>query len=319
MAPVKNLRMGRGAVALAALVTCALLAAGGKASDEPPPPAAAADAATAEPVAHSLVPAATALPVLAPPVPKLEPAGLQARLANPPFAGGEVLRYSLAWLSVGGGEMTITTRPPTPYRGRSAYTITLDAKSNDFFSKFFLVKDTIISVVEATRFESMRFEKHTQEGDKVKDVVQIFDLDKRETFWKGNRVKLPAHVLDTLSATWYMRLLDLVPGQSFSVDAHNNGKNYQLKVDVLGRETITVPGGTFRTLQLEPKFSGGFLQKKEGRLLLWVTDDEKRIPVKIRTYLPVGYITASLLAPDQPAPVGKNAFPEEGTTAIPAP
>lgn len=318
MVPVRTFRRGRDTAALVALLAVALLAAGGKASDEPPAPA-AAEGATAEPPPRPLGPAATALPTLPPPVPKLEAAGLQARLANPPFAGGEVLRYSLAWLSVGGGEMTITTRPPTPYRGKNAYTITLDARSNEFFSKFFLVKDTIISVVEASRFESMRFEKHTQEGDKVKDVVQVFDLEKRETFWKGNRVKLPAHVLDTLSATWYLRLLDLVPGQAFSVDAHNNGKNYQLKVDVLGRETVTVPGGTFQTLQLEPKFSGGFLQKKEGRLLLWVTDDEKRIPVKIRTYLPVGYITASLLAPDQAAPVGKNAFPEEGASAAPAP
>ena len=232
-------------------------------------------------------------------------------VATPPFVGGERLRYALAWLSVGGGEMSIETTGPAPYRNRNAYTIKLQAASNAFFSKFYVVDDTILSIVDAERFESMKFEKHTKEGRHQKDQVAIFDLDKRETFWKGEKVKLPPHVVDTLSAVWYLRLLPLEVGKTIYLDAINNGKLYKLRVDVVAAETIKVPAGTFKTLRLEPKMEGGFLKAKDGKLQIWVTDDASRTPVQIRTYLPLGHITAALLRPDQKAPSGQNAFPAE--------
>jgi hypothetical protein len=252
------------------------------------------------------------------PAPAVDPAANRV-VGTPPFAAGEKLRYALAWLSVGGGEMSIETTGPAPYRNRPAYTIRLDAASNSFFSKFYVVRDTILSVVDAERFESMKFEKHTKEGRHQKDQVAIFDLDKRETFWKGERVKLPGHVVDTLSAVWYLRLLPLEVGKPIYLDAINNGKLYKLRVDVVAAETIKVPAGTYKTLRLEPKMEGGFFKAKDGKLQIWMTDDAQRIPVQIRTYLPLGHITAALLRPDQAAPSGQNAFPaEKGAVTVPA-
>jgi hypothetical protein len=248
-------------------------------------------------------------PAAAPSLPP--PASHDPVLFPHPFAKGEKLRYALAWLAVGGGEMSITTAPPAPHRGKSAYTITLEANSNDFFSNFFLVRDTIISVVEATRFETLRFEKHTEEGKRVKDIVQVFDLDNRVSYYQGKKVSIPPHVLDTLSAVWYLRLIPLEVGKPVLLDAHNNGKNYTLRVDVLEKEVISVPAGKFPAIRLEPKMAGGFFKAKEGKLLIWLSDDANRTPLRIRTYLPVGHVTASLLAPDQAAPSGKGAFPEE--------
>jgi len=255
----------------------------------------------------------------APPPPHRTPPSSE-RFASPvpgtkfpiPFAAGEQLRFGLAWLAIGGGEMTITVSPPRTFRGREAFMIRMEAASNAFFSKFFPVKDTITSYVEASRFESMRYEKHTEEGRHKNDDTFAFDLEKRETFHKGKRLQLPSHILDTLSAVYYLRLLPLAAGKSFALDAYNNGKNYTLNVEVLGKEEVSVGAGTFQAWKLEPKMSGGFFQKKEGRMLIWIADDPKKTLVRIRTYLPVGYITASLLAPGQPAPEGENsAFPDE--------
>ncbi len=300
-------RSRRGAFLAATLLVGSILMAAepepmmtGTASAPPPASSAEPPAATA-----AALPAEAVLP---PP---------RSDLLPPSFANGEKLRYGLAWLAIGGGEMSITTAAPKPIRGKNAYVITLEAASNDFFSKFFLVRDTIISTVEASRFESMRYEKHTQEGSHVNDEVQVFDLDKRETFYKGRKVPLPSHVLDTLSSVWYLRQMPLKAGQLIDLDAHANGKNYKLRVEVLGLEEVSVPAGTFKAWKLEPKLEGGFFKKKEGRLLIWLSDDEKRTPIRIRTYLAVGYVTASLLAPDQAAPSGENAVPNDVEKPVP--
>jgi hypothetical protein len=45
---------------------------------------------------------------------------------------------------------------------------------------------------------------------------------------------------------------------------------------------------------VEPLVKEGGLFKHEGNIIIWLTDDELRMPVKVRTKIIVGYVEAKL-------------------------
>jgi hypothetical protein len=99
-----------------------------------------------------------------------------------------------------------------------------------------------------------------------------------------------------LSAFYFIRTQNLRVGDSLDLAAVSGKKKYNLKVLCLGRETITVAAGEFRTLVVEPMLKGDGLFKAKGKLTIWVTDDEKHIPVKMQSKIPVGSIKAELVS-----------------------
>jgi hypothetical protein len=65
-------------------------------------------------------------------------------------------------------------------------------------------------------------------------------------------------------------------------------------VKVIGKEKVTVPAGTFDCFVIEPIMEAGGLFKNSGKLTIWITDDNRRIPVLMKSKIPVGSIDAVL-------------------------
>ena len=82
---------------------------------------------------------------------------------------------------------------------------------------------------------------------------------------------------------------------------------HTLRIEVQGRETVTTPAGTFRTIRVEPKSAGeGGLIGKGKNLILWVTDDERKMPVQIRSKLKVGTLIGKLRAVEKSGPAAAS-------------
>ena len=80
------------------------------------------------------------------------------------------------------------------------------------------------------------------------------------------------------------------------IHLHNFYKNkvYDLDVKYLGKETVEVPAGTFECIIVEPLVKEGGLFKHEGNIIVWLTDDELKMPVKVRTKVVIGHVEAKL-------------------------
>jgi hypothetical protein len=207
----------------------------------------------------------------------------------PPFLG-ETLRYAMTILGIAGGELTLSASS-AELQGRPTYKFEMSALSNDFLSKFFLVRDTIVSWIDPKSFRSLRFEKHTVEGKRVKDELTEFDYEKGVARSEGEVIPLDDATLDTLSSVYYLRTLRLEDDKPIQVQVFS-GQPRPLLVELQGRETIRVPAGTFQTVRVEPKSAGTGLMGKN--LVLWLTDDGRKIPVQIRSKLKVGTLVGRL-------------------------
>lgn len=210
------------------------------------------------------------------------------------FIHGETLDYDLSWSRISGGAARMTIGPVDGDR----YRITSIGKSGAFFSKFFKVRDEIESVVARSDFSTLEYHKLLDERGRRKDEVTVVDEAKGVAIRKGESVAVPRPVFDPLSLIYHIRSLDLSPGKSHEFAVLADGKLYTLRATVLNRETIHTAAGTFKTVVVEPRMESeaGVFRDEQRRLLVWYSDDERHIPVRIRSDVKIGSITVELRA-----------------------
>jgi hypothetical protein len=217
------------------------------------------------------------------------------RLYPVPFQSGETLVYTIAWLRIEGGEMTLSARRTETPDGVPVYHLLLTAVSNDYVSKFYPVNTRYETWVDARDFQPLRFEKRAREGRYVSDEVEEFDLSRRIGSWRTDRTPLPERVSDIISSFYFIRTHPLVPGTDLRLDMFSRGKIYRLVIHVQEKETVETEAGTFETVRVQPAMLGeGGEDHNRGKLFLWFSDDARRLPVMARSLLPIGSVTARL-------------------------
>jgi hypothetical protein len=70
---------------------------------------------------------------------------------------------------------------------------------------------------------------------------------------------------------------------------------WNLEVQILRKEKIKTKLGVFDTIVIKPLMKSEGTFNRKGDMYIWLTDDEKRIPVKLKTKIVVGHITATLV------------------------
>ncbi|MDP2277331.1 MAG: DUF3108 domain-containing protein, partial [Nitrospirota bacterium] len=94
---------------------------------------------------------------------------------------------------------------------------------------------------------------------------------------------------------YYLRTLKLVVGEPVYVAMFDSKKVWNVEVQVLRKEKVTLPTGTVDTILIKPLMKSEGIFYKKGDIYIWLTDDEKRIPVKLQTKVAIGSINALLV------------------------
>jgi len=217
------------------------------------------------------------------------------RPAYTPFDAGEWFQFSIQYGVIRAGDALMQVEDVEDIGGRQCYHLVSKAESSNFFSVFYKVRDRVDSFLDKESFVTKRFSKKIQEGKYRTAFTVDFDHAKRiATYSDGTEMEFLACAQDVLSAFYYVRTLNLGVGQRVEVPCHSDKKNYPLEVLVHRRETVDTSVGKFDCIVVEPilKSSGVFRQK--GRLTIWLTDDEYKIPVLLKSKVAVGSISAIL-------------------------
>jgi uncharacterized protein DUF3108 len=188
---------------------------------------------------------------------------------------------------------------------RPVFRLSLDVKSEGLFAWLFRyrVDDHTVATWDPATGCSYGIEKHLREGRAVRDqVVRIDPVTGTATVDDRKIAQKVFHAgpcaLDVFSAFFVARQRGLDSGGQLTVRVFDNGKLYDLPFRPIGYETLDLPaplGRRVRTQIVEPvvpKGSGLFTQ--EGRLLVWVTADARRIPVRVRSKVPIGSVSGDL-------------------------
>lgn len=218
-----------------------------------------------------------------------------------PFSPGEEIQYDVKWQMYRAGQAVIRVLPFTENQGESAWHFELEARSNSFIDKLFKVRDRLEGFV-AKDFSGSSGYAYTGLGKKKKQIRVNFTQNPNRAQYSNfeeirEPIEIPAHCFDPLSSFYKMRILPLEPGQVLSFAVTDGKKSFLQKGEVVARERLTLTSGTWDTLVVVPyvtHFSGVFTKSKDPRVRVWITDDERRIPVRIKVKVFFGSIYLDL-------------------------
>lgn len=199
--------------------------------------------------------------------------------------------WGFRWIKAGQATLELL-----PNSDSTQWTIQSLARCNHFFETFYPVRDTVTSLIDARGIYPLRFDKRLHEGSYHAHISAIYDQTSHKLQTQDTILSIDPFTHDVLSAFYFIRTQKIKVGDSFELAAVSGKKKYNLKVLCHGREEIVVPAGTFHTLIVEPVLKGDGIFKANGKLTIWVTDDEKHIPVKMQSKIPVGSIKAELVS-----------------------
>jgi hypothetical protein len=217
-----------------------------------------------------------------------------------PFAPGERFDYDVLLNKAKVGKAVMRVQK-TILQGRAVYHLISEVKSSGFFSLLVPINDRVESYMDVKDLYSHRIEIRKERRRKTERKVVTFDqIGHRAVQWKNNEeetFEIPPRVQDSLSSLYFFRTQPLPEaGEVIAIDIHESEKNGKLEVRSLSEERVTTPAGIFRTVKVQTVLPKEGPLSSEGRIFIWFTDDDKRIPVLMQTESKRGLITVLLSA-----------------------
>ncbi|MCB4791665.1 MAG: DUF3108 domain-containing protein [Elusimicrobia bacterium] len=216
-----------------------------------------------------------------------------------PFNVGEKLKYEVGWEFVKAGYATLEIPGFDNLKGNKCYHITAKVETASMFNNVFKVSDVYESWIDCNKLFSSKFLTNISEGNYLRTETLVFDQKNHiyKILESKKTGKVPASVQDVISALYSIRNKDLGVGKSYQLDAHIGDTTWPLAVRVLYKEKITVPAGDFDCFVVMPRLRSqkAVSPNVQGTLLVWLTADTNKIPVKVSCKIPLGSITADLV------------------------
>lgn len=225
-------------------------------------------------------------------------------LQNNAFKAGEFFKYVIKYEFITAGQATLEVQNGPLVNNRPTYHIISNAKSASYLDKIFKVRDLNSSIVDQQNLFSYQFHQNLKEGGYSVIRNTTFDYEKDQYTYQRTRRgtttqqtgALNEYVSDVLSSFFVTRAIDLKPGKDYILRVFGDKDAYSLLVRVFPKtKTISVPAGKFECLVLQPFVVGDAIFKASGgKMLIWVTNDERKTPVLIRSRVALGAFDCEL-------------------------
>jgi hypothetical protein len=216
---------------------------------------------------------------------------------NEAFSVGERLVFDVNYGLVTAGEAYFEIPQLDTLYGRPCYRVTFVAQSAPALRWLYRVEDRFDTFIDMQGIFSWRFAQKIREGNYKNDFSADFDQANNVAYTTEGTHVIPPYVNDIVSAFFYVRTLDfttLKPNDKLMFQNFYKDTSYDLGVRYLGKQHIKVQAGVFDCIMVEPLIKEGGLFKSEGRIVIWLTNDERKIPIRVRTKILIGSIDAEL-------------------------
>lgn len=225
-------------------------------------------------------------------------AGPPARMTAVPFAAGEVLEYRGKFGFLSAGSATLSVLPSETLRGVPSwkFALTSGIRVNAGIFKF-ENSTTITSWTGIDDFVSRRFTKRLEENGRIRNEDFLIYPDSGFFRRNADEPKPTSRApLDDVAFIYFMRTTPLVVKRTYKYDRYFRSEKNPVTVEVLKREEMEMPDGTkVKCLVLHPVVdepNGMFSKTSDAKL--WLTDDARRIPVRIQTTYNFGTVSLIL-------------------------
>ncbi len=220
--------------------------------------------------------------------------------------GSEVLSYNIEWRFIHGGNARLTWSP-----SGDGFAARLHLESAGMVSSIYKVDDEYASVSDR-ELCAVSLTLQSNEGSRRHDTAVTFDGARRKASYRDrdlvknvtvtHETEIQPCTQDIFGALYALRRMRMEPGRSVEIPLSDGKKAVMAKVEAQERETLKLGPTTYKTVRYEAFLFNNVLFRRRGRLFVWMTDDERRLPVQIRISMPfyIGTVTLQLARVSKP-------------------
>lgn len=228
--------------------------------------------------------------------PAVKPAAAPRAERAVPFAVGETLTYDVSWSSyLTAGSATTTIKEKKPSFNSTAYYIVAEGRPTPLIAKLYSVYYKIDSLLDSFTLLPQRGSVYSEEGQRHRFKTTQFDRAankvlfeyKSDTTVKDAFATSPV-AQDALSAIYVLRAIPLKTGDRITMPITDNGINYKVTFEAGAPEKVRTPRGDQAAMKIRLSVVDGKNQPVGRNIAIWLSDDARRLPVKLQADLPVG-------------------------------
>ena len=215
----------------------------------------------------------------------------------------ERLSYTIEWRLIHAGNMVVDSGPTADV---------LKLESAGMVSALYKVDDTYRVQFDSSLCAAFS-QMNSREGSRHRETTVTFDRNRSRAFLterdlvknttvSKTDVQTPNCAHEVITALKQLRRAKVDVGQSIQIPVTDGRKSAAVKVEAQERERVTTPAGTFNTVRYEVNILNGVVYSRTGRVFVWLTDDERRLPVqfRLRMSFPLGTVTLELEKEEHP-------------------
>jgi hypothetical protein len=216
-----------------------------------------------------------------------------------------IFDYNVEWRLVDAGKAKLTWSAGSQ-ASRPGWQVKLHLESSGLVAKLYKVNDDYTADLSSELCVQDTHVK-AQEGSRQRETVVHFDpATKKASYLErdllthsvalAKETDIPSCVHDVIGGLFFLRTVNLEPGHSIEVPVSDGKKTVSAKIEAQQREEIKVPAGTFKTVRYEAFLFNEVLYRRPGHLYVWLSDDSRRVPVRVQVRLrfTIGTITFQL-------------------------
>jgi hypothetical protein len=233
--------------------------------------------------------------------PAAKPAPAAQRPQAVPFAPGEILTYDISWSSfLTAGTATLTVKEKKPSYGSEAYYIVAEGRPTPLLSKLYDLYYKADTLLDVYSLLPQRGSIYSEEGKRHRMKVTTFDQARKKAQYEVQTrtlvkkdLAIPAYSQDALGALYVLRAIPLKAGDKFSIPICDAGQTYKVQMNVGAVETVKTGIGAVPAWKVTPVLPADNAAAAR-RLTLWVSDDARKLPVRMQAQLAVGSFDLTL-------------------------
>jgi hypothetical protein len=212
-----------------------------------------------------------------------------------PFSVGEQLNFNvfLGGMAASVGTATFQVRQRAKYFNRDGLLLAAQAQTTNAAAKLFIANDQFNTYVDPSTLLPFRIEINRREGRRrLSQTLTIDQEHGNATTDKGVRIEIPVGTHDIVSVIYALRSFNLAPPKRNAVSFIVENRPRTLFITSLKRETIELGGQKIPAVQLS--LTTDDPQSDKYVLRLWVSEDNRRLPLRITATTPLGPLRADL-------------------------
>ena len=216
---------------------------------------------------------------------------------------GEFFKLRIHYGLINAGYATLEVKD-AEINGKKMHHVVGKGYTTGLSKMMFKVVDNYESYFNKETNKPYVFIRNINEGGYTKNQQGYFNQNNNTVLVKDYKNKtekifnVPENIQDIVSSFYYLRnhpkIDKLAVGKSITIDMFFDDETTKFKLKFVGKENINSKFGEINCMVFKPLVQAGRVFKEEESLTVWVSDDDNKIPIRVKASLAVGSIKADI-------------------------